>query len=244
MGHLAALPSPFLAQACGRAGAGKKGSRLPGGVGRGGDGHGRACGCRVKGRADGSPRQFDLPQTFSVSAWLAAAGGAGGSFLTAPWFGLEALPVPPDRPADGLGELQPALCVLRGGGSPRGCADRAQGPARGRSPAPAGSMCAGGQATFPPRPYPGGNQSSLLFSMSLRSLPFVPRYLSLPGIRAAPRWLGEGLAVARISHLKTTMESFRPARVVPELYFCAGHNGIVCFAFVFTAKLEGKLQEG
>lgn len=162
----------------------------------------------------------------------------------------------------GLGELQPALGALRGWGSApsralgaaRTANGRRPGPgpvapgagdrARGRSPAPAGSTCAGGKATFPPRPFPGGNQSSLLFSMSLRSLPFVPRYLSLPGIRAAPRWLGEGQAVAKISHLKTTMEPFRPARVVPELYFRAGGKGIVCFAFVFTAKLEGKLQEG
>lgn len=40
------------------------------------------------------------------------------------------------------------------------------------------------------------------------------------------------------------MEPFRPARVVPELYFGDRGKGIVCFAFVFTAKLEGKLQEG
>lgn len=49
--------------------------------------------------------------------------------------------------------------------------------------------------------------------------------------------------VAKISHFKTTMESFRQARVVPELYLRARENGIICFAFVFTAKLEGKLQE-
>lgn len=105
---------------------------------------------------------------------------------------------------------------------------------RGRRPAPAGSTCAGGKATFPPRPFPGGNQSSLLFPVSLRSLPFVPRYLSLPGIRAAPRWLGEGRAVAKISHLKTTMESFRPARVVPELCFRAG--GRELFAFLLFSQ--------
>lgn len=109
---------------------------------------------------------------------------------------------------------------------------------RGRRPAPAGSTCAGGKATFPPRPFPGGNQSSLLFPVSLRSLPFVPRYLSLPGIRAAPRWLGEGRAVAKISHLKTTMESFRPARVVPELYFRAG--GRELFALLLFSQQNSR----
>lgn len=126
---------------------------------------------------------------------------------------------------------------------PRGCADgpgpgpgasRSWRPGPGRSPAPAESTCADGKTTFPPRPFPGGNQSSLLFSMSLRSWPFVPRYLSLPGIRAAPRWLGEGRAVAKISHLKTTMEPFRPARVVPGLYFRAGGKGM--FALLLFSR--------
>ncbi|XP_040529997.1 uncharacterized protein LOC112532497 [Gallus gallus] len=80
------------------------------------------------------------------------------------------------------------------------------------------------------RPAPAG--------MSLRSLPFVPRYLSLPGIRAAPRWLGEGRAVAKISHLKTTMESFRPARVVPELYFRAG--GRELFALLLFSQQNSR----
>lgn len=202
MGHLAALPSPSLAQACGRAGAGKRGSRLPGGVGHG---HGRACGCRVEGRAGGRPRQFDFPQTFSVSAWLAAADGAGARCSLPP--SLVSNPPGASGPPSGSRSL-PWACCGAGAPRPRGCAGGARGRARGRSLAPAGSVRAGGQATFPPRPYPGGNQSSLLFSMSLRSLPFVLRYLSLPGIRVAPRWLGGGLAVAKISHLKTTMESF------------------------------------
>lgn len=80
----------------------------------------------------------------------------------------------------------------RGPGAPR---SRRPGP--GRSPELVGSTCAGGKATFPPRPFPGGNQSSLLFSMSLRSLPFVPRYLSLPGIRALPAGLGRGERLQR-----------------------------------------------
>lgn len=183
MGHLAALPSPSLAQACGRAGAGKSGCRLRSGVGRGGDGHGRACGCRVEGRAGGQPGQFDLPQTFSVSEWLAAWGLVARFPLV--WCRSPARASGPPR--RGPAELQPPLCALRGGGS---APSRALGAERR----------GGGQETFPPRPYPGGNQSSLLFSMSLWSLPFVPRYLSLPGIRAAPRWFGEGLAVAKISH--------------------------------------------
>lgn len=237
---------------------GKRGSRLPGGAG-----HACACGCRAEGEAGSRHLRFDLPQPFSAAGVGAAGGGrAGGEGARCP------LPPrvwsrSPPLPRREAGE--DAACPGRAAGRelrdlprPRGCADGerppagsgtegpvgAGGRARGRSPAPAGSTCAVGKATFPPRPFPGGNQSSLLFSMSLRSLPFVPRYLSLPGIRAAPRWLGEGRAVAKISHLKTTIEPFRPARVVPELYFRAGGKGIVCFAFVFTAKLEGKLQEG
>lgn len=131
--------------------------------------------------------------------------------------------MPPDRPAEGPGSCSSL---------PRACCLPGLRPSRASHGAePAGTMRAGGQATFPPRPYPGGNQSSLLFSMSLRSLPFVPCYLSLPGIRATPRWLGEGLAVAKIFHLKTTIESFRPALVVPELYFRDGEKGIVLFLF-------------
>lgn len=142
------------------------------------------------------------------------------------------------RPEDGGAAACPELSAGRGLNTGLIGPGLGLGLGPGRSPAPAGSTCAGGKATFPPRPFPGGNQSSLLFSMSLRSLPFVPHYLSLPGIRAAPRWLGEGRAVAKISHLKTTMEPFRPARVVPELYFRAG--GRELFALLLFSQQNSR----
>lgn len=89
MGHLAALPSPSLAQACGPAGAGRRGSGLPAGAVRGGNGHRCACGCREEGRAGGRSRLFGSPRIFSVSA----AGGAGARCSQPP--GL--VPKPPPR---------------------------------------------------------------------------------------------------------------------------------------------------
>lgn len=154
MGHLAALPSPSLARACGRAGAGKRGSRLPGGVGRGGDGHGRACGCRMEGRAGSRSRQFDSPQTFSVSAWLAVAGGAGAGCSLLPVLVTKSLPRasgPPRRGPRGV-----AACPVRAAGRrlralprPRGCAAGAQGRALGSPPCPPG-LC----SLLDRRPFP------------------------------------------------------------------------------------------
>lgn len=107
VGHLAALPSPSLAQACGRAGAGKRGSRLPGGVGRGGDGHGRACGCRVQRRAGVTPSSLIYPALFCSSV-------SAGAHCPLPWSRSPRRASGPPR--RGPRELQqPALGVLPAG---------------------------------------------------------------------------------------------------------------------------------
>lgn len=125
MGHLAALPSPSLFQACGRAGAGKGalGSRV--GLDAGATDIAVPAGAEWRGGLGVAPGSliFLRPFLFRVAG---GGGRRGGSLLTAPRFGVEALPVAPDRPAEGLGELQPARCSR-----PRGCADGARGRARG-----------------------------------------------------------------------------------------------------------------
>lgn len=178
MGHLAALPFPRpprglrrgpgrllpwqrCRQARSRAGAGGRGSRLPGGAGRGAGGHACACGCRVEGEAGSRHQRFDLPQPFSA-AGFGAPPAAGEEWARCPLPpGLVSKPPPRPRAASVSGwescSLPWARCGARGSAPPlphpRGCTEGARpqaGPGPGGAPPrPPGVRALAGRRPFP-----------------------------------------------------------------------------------------------
>lgn len=136
------------------------------------------------------------PSPQPITAVLAAAGVGRVRRPLTPGLASKP-PLAPGMLRREAGGAAAALGTGRTAHGPGPGAPRSWRPGQGRSPEPVGSTCAVGKATFPPRPFPGGNQSSLLFSMSLRSLSFVPRYLSLPGIRALPAGSGRSERLQR-----------------------------------------------